>query len=433
MSNLKHLKRIIGASIIVALASQINIGILNTDFRVSAGIIFFALFLFHYKDMKPIPMSLISGIAVYILRVIVCILGKDDLKDVIFSYQLEILFYTFYGIVYSLLIKKINRDRINKLVFVLIVSDLCANLIEILVRIIVEDAQFNQKIIITLLFVAIVRSSIVWLVLTGLKYYKMLLIKEEHEKRYTKLLWLTAQLKLEMYWMEKNMDNIERIMYNSYELFEKISLRENEDSWANRAVTIAKDVHEIKKEYELAIRGIKELTENKLQDEGMKFKDIIRILDETMKREIRHLDKNIELVFQVEENFYTSKHYYLMSVFRNLIMNAIDSIPESDKVGKINFIHKVQEGQHIFIISDTGCGIDYEDLEHIFSPGFSTKINYNTGQINRGLGLSVVQDIVERHFEGRVTVDSIKDKGTTFHVYIPRNSVEVDSDEHIHC
>nr|WP_144275990.1 ATP-binding protein [Gottschalkia acidurici] len=430
---MKHLKRIIGASIIVALASQINIGILNTDFRVSAGIIFFALFLFHYKDMKPIPMSLISGIAVYILRVIVCILGKDDLKDVIFSYQLEILFYTFYGIVYSLLIKKINRDRINKLVFVLIVSDLCANLIEILVRIIVEDAQFNQKIIITLLFVAIVRSSIVWLVLTGLKYYKMLLIKEEHEKRYTKLLWLTAQLKLEMYWMEKNMDNIERIMYNSYELFEKISLRENEDSWANRAVTIAKDVHEIKKEYELAIRGIKELTENKLQDEGMKFKDIIRILDETMKREIRHLDKNIELVFQVEENFYTSKHYYLMSVFRNLIMNAIDSIPESDKVGKINFIHKVQEGQHIFIISDTGCGIDYEDLEHIFSPGFSTKINYNTGQINRGLGLSVVQDIVERHFEGRVTVDSIKDKGTTFHVYIPRNSVEVDSDEHIHC
>ncbi|KNF09001.1 signal transduction histidine kinase [Gottschalkia purinilytica] len=429
---MKHLKKILGASAIVALASQINIGILDTDFRVSAGIIFFVLFLFQYKDLKPVLMGLISGIAVYLLRLIICLAGKGNLSEVIFSYQLEILFYTFYGVIYSLLTRRSNRDNLNQLVFILIASDLCANLIEIFVRIMVGDSHFHREIIITLLLVAIVRSVIVWFLLSWLRYYRMLLMKEDHEKRYTKLLWLTAQLKSEMYWMEKNMVNIERIMSNSYELFEKIGLKEDENSWADRAVTIAKDVHEIKKEYELAIRGIKELTENKLQDEGMNFKDIITILDETMKREIRHLGKNIELLFEVGENFYTSKHYYLMSVFRNLIINAIDAISDSGKVAKISFIHKTEKEQHVFIISDTGCGIDEEDLKHIFSPGFSTKINYSTGQINRGLGLSVVQEMVERHFEGRITVNSVKGKGTTFCVYIPRNSVEVNFSEHIY-
>lgn len=423
----------IGASIVIALASQINVGILDTDFRVSAGIIFFALILFNYRSLNPAGMGLICGITVYILRLIISFLVKGNLNEVILSYQLEILFYTFYGIIYSVLIKKVDRHNVNQLVLILITSDLCANLIEIFIRIRIEDSQFNKYIITTLLFVAIVRSSIVWLILNGLKYYKMLLIKEEHEKRYTRLLWLKAQLKLEMYWMEKNMDNIERIMSNSYELFEKISLKEDENSWADRAVTIAKDVHEIKKEYKLAIRGIEELTENKFQDEGMNFRDIIKILDETIKREIKQLDKNIELIFKIEENFYTSKHYYLMSVFRNLIMNGIDALSESNKVCKVSFTHKIKHKQHIFIVYDNGCGIGEEDLNYIFSPGFSTKINYSTGEINRGLGLSVVQDIVENHFGGRITIKSVKNKGTTFHVYIPKNSLEVDFGEDTHC
>lgn len=422
---MKDLKRIIAASAVVAIASQVNIGILGADFRVSAGIILFAGILYHYKGLKPVPLGLISGITVYILRIIIYLLGKGNIRNVVFSYQSEILFYTFYGVFYSLLIKKINKEDINKQFLILAISDFTANLIEISTRIIMKTSQFHLEIITTLLLVAIIRSSIVWTILKGIKYYKMLLIREEHEIRYTKLLWLTAQLKLEMYWMEKNMDNIEKVMSSSYGLFEKVNLREDEDSWADRALTIASNVHEIKKEYELAIRGIKELSEDKLSDGGMNFKDIIIILDETMKREIVRNGKNIELSFETGGNFYTSKHYYLMSIFRNLIMNAMDAISSSENKPKINFSHKIEEEQHVFIICDTGCGIDEENMKHIFSPGFSTKINYTTGQINRGLGLSVVKDIVEGELKGRITVSSSKSNGTTFRIYIPRSSLEV--------
>lgn len=422
---MKHLKGIIIASTVVSIASQFNIGILGTDFRVSAGIIFFAIILYYYKGLKPVPMGIISGIAVYVLRVLIYLFWKGNLGEVIISYQIEILFYTFYGIIYSLLIRKSNRDNINQLLAILIASDLSSNLIEIFVRVAIEDAQFQLKIVSTLFLVAIVRSSIAWLVLSCIKYYRMLLMKEEHEKRYTKLLWLTAQLKSEMYWMEKNMDNIEKVMSNSYTLFEKVNSREDENSWADRALTIARNVHEIKKEYELAIRGIKELTEDKLNDGKMNFKDIITILDQTIKKEKIRTGKNIELLFETEGNFQTSKHYYLMSIFRNLILNAMDSISDSKKDTRISFSHKIEEGNHVFIISDTGCGIDEENLEHIFSPGFSTKINYSTGQINRGLGLSVVKDIVESELKGRIIVSSKKGEGTTFQICIPRDSLEV--------
>lgn len=220
------------------------------------------------------------------------------------------------------------------------------------------------------------------------------------------------------------MDNIEKVMSNSYNLFEKIQNNKDRESWASQAISIARDIHEIKKENELIVRGIGQITENQFKDRGMNFKDIISILSETMKREINRLDKDIELIFHIQDNFYTSKHYHLMSILRNLVMNSIDALSDSDG-GKIEIIHRTDNDHHILIVSDNGIGIDEEDLKYIFSPGFSTKIDYSTGEINRGLGLSVVKYMVEEQLEGNLKVNSTKGRGTIFYMYIPRKSLEV--------
>lgn len=421
---MKQLKNLITISILVALASQLNIELFGSDFRVSAGIILFAIFLFYYDDSKPITKGVLCGVSVYLFRLLIYFLMEGNVYNVIWSFLIEILFYTFYAIIYTILDSSNTKRDITRLFFITIVSDFGANFIEVFVRTLIDDSIFHIQVLITLILVAIIRSSIIWLILNGLKYYRMLLMKEEHEKRYKRLLWLIAHLKTEMYWMEKNMDNIETVMSNSYELFEKINNNEDEKNWADRAVTIARDVHEIKKDYQLAIRGLKEVTENKLQDLGMNSKDIITILDETMKREIDSIGKNIKILFEPGESFYTTKHYYLMSIFRNLIMNSIDSISDSTKEGKITFTHDFKDDKHIFIISDNGCGIDEENLDIIFSPGFSTKINYETGEINRGLGLSVVRDILEKQLDGQIRVSSKLGDGTSFYIYIPKKSLE---------
>jgi len=421
---MKALKPYLIAAALVAVASQIGISVLNADFRISAGIIIFALLMNRDQPLKPVRLGIISGLSVYLLRLLIHALAYGSVNGVWISYQFEILFYLFYGIIYQLLSRWLDNGQLNRLAIVLFFSDLVANMIEIFSRILVTSSPYENEITLTLFFVALARTAMIWIVLNGLRYYKILLLKEEHEVRYARLVWLTAQLKSEMYWMEKNMEEIEKVMTSAYTLFENIKFEKHQEVWGEQAVSIARDVHEIKKEYALAVMGIKELTADAVVVGGMQFKDICKILFDSMEREIRAVECKIELDFETGENFYTVKHYFLMSILRNLMMNSIDAIETTKKEGKIKMVHNTDRDQHYFVVSDTGPGIAPEDLAHIFTPGFSTKINYATGHINRGLGLSVVHNIVEKELHGNIEAASVKGEGTTFRITIPKADLE---------
>ena len=65
-------------------------------------------------------------------------------------------------------------------------------------------------------------------------------------------------------------------------------------------------------------------------------------------------------------------------------------------------------------ISDTGIGIDPENLQHIFDPFFTTK----SADEGTGLGLPLSYEIVKNH-GGHIEVDSALGKGTSFSVWLP--------------
>ena len=54
-----------------------------------------------------------------------------------------------------------------------------------------------------------------------------------------------------------------------------------------------------------------------------------------------------------------------------------------------------------------------EYYHYIYEAGFSTKINYETGKINRGLGLSITKDIIENKLKGKIKVQSKVGRGMT--------------------
>ena len=87
-------------------------------------------------------------------------------------------------------------------------------------------------------------------------------------------------------------------------------------------------------------------------------------------------------------------------------------------------MQKEEADDYLFLIQDNGPGIPPENLPFIFSPGFSTKINFNTGEVNRGLGLNLVKDMIENQFHGNISVESTPGS-TTFSIRIPKSELEV--------
>src|SRR5690606_13397805 len=99
--------------------------------------------------------------------------------------------------------------------------------------------------------------------------------------------------------------------------------------------------------------------------------------------------------------FALDKEKILMAL-DNLIVNAIESVPEEDGIIYIRTGEK--KGKSALVISDNGSGIPSTDIKNIYDPYFSTKSN------KRGLGLTNTEQILNAH-EVEMEIQSELGKG----------------------
>ena len=100
--------------------------------------------------------------------------------------------------------------------------------------------------------------------------------------------------------------------------------------------------------------------------------------------------------------------FKLQQVFLNLFLNARDAMPSG---GWLAIATRVDRGEVIAEVADTGNGIAPEHLARIYDPFFTTK---PMGQ-GTGLGLSITYGIVREH-EATIQCDSTPGKGTRFEI-----------------
>lgn len=110
----------------------------------------------------------------------------------------------------------------------------------------------------------------------------------------------------------------------------------------------------------------------------------------------------------------------LREVFVNLIVNAVDAMPNGGRLS----IGCLREGTRLRLgFADTGTGMPEDVRQKIFDPFFTTK-----GAQGTGLGLSVSYSIIERH-EGLIRVSSEMGVGTVFTIDLPAVDAAANSSE----
>ncbi len=123
-------------------------------------------------------------------------------------------------------------------------------------------------------------------------------------------------------------------------------------------------------------------------------------------------DKKIDIVCSLTNDIAVLRCGNLSQVFNNIIKNAIDAMAEN---GTIEIQSVVQNNIATITFTDSGTGIDNDDLEKIFEPFFTTK---EKGK-GTGLGLAICQDIVKRH-NGSITATNRNDRpGAIFTITLP--------------
>jgi signal transduction histidine kinase len=151
--------------------------------------------------------------------------------------------------------------------------------------------------------------------------------------------------------------------------------------------------------------------------------DLRQILQDTIELIGNHIAlKKIHLTMDLQENLPTvhGDPQLLSQVFMNLVLNAVDALPERGEI-RITTDTRKWKGYLAASVADNGPGIPGHIMEHIFDPFFTTKAK---GE-GTGLGLSVSRGIV-RKLGGDLLAESQVGVGTTFTVLLPPTTVPSD-------
>ncbi len=174
---------------------------------------------------------------------------------------------------------------------------------------------------------------------------------------------------------------------------------------ANRIDKIIKNVRTFARKSESDIEAV---------DLNKTVEDAFSLINEQLKLHNilvnKSLDKNLPKI--------RSDSNQLLQVFVNFITNARDAIdclqrPEGGTITVKTLL--CQDNAYVqLIFQDDGCGIEEENLSHIFNPFFTTK----SPDKGMGLGLAIVYRIIEDH-DGKINVESQKGKGSIFTITLP--------------
>lgn len=411
----ERLRTLLTLILLTALLGQVDIRPFSQYFRFSLAVPALALILLYFPSASPLLYSLTAGAVMLLLRAGIAAAGQSDVTFFLSCLEQApvMFFYLTYGSLFFLLNLRKRSERGVRLFFALLACEVTANMAELFARHGFWALPLEQGVFFVVL-IGILRSGATAAVYRLSIYWQERHDRKQHEARYRRMLLFFSNIKTDLLFFHKSMDDIETAMKFSYSLYEKLKGGE----LGEEALSVSRRIHEVKKEYQRIIASMEKVLSEEYSVQPMRLSDIFRLLRTSTETLLAIQNIPIMVSFKCGDDWVIGQYYTIISIINNLVINAVEAMADRAGGGSIDVTARREEGCCVIEVADNGPGISDDLLDCIFEPGFSTKFDPATGEMSTGLGLAHVKTIVETHCGGRISVHP-GPEGVVFRILIP--------------
>ncbi|WHZ00164.1 ATP-binding protein [Peribacillus simplex] len=408
----------------VPLAGELSFYPLNETFRVSFGppVLFFFLLLL--QKTPAIFSGFLTGIMVVVFRILIDFFMLDSFSWAsAFQFHFPSFFFYFtYSFLFYLV--KINRFQNRSLIIGLIglIIEILSDSIELIFQYIVLETTITLGSLNEMIMIAFAHSFIVLSFFNMMKLYEAQSRERQIRKQNEHMLMLISNLYEETIHLKKTLKNAENITKKSYDLYRELKVLEKREKqlhvltepYSQKALRIAGEMHEVKKDNQRIFAGLSKLISNESFKDYMNVAELFHLIIRINEKYALSLGKDIQFEYSLDGKNESHYHVYtVLSLFNNLVANAVEAIKEKGIV-RLSLC-EIRDNVE-FKVADTGPGIPQKYQTVIFKPGFTSKYDH-LGTPSTGIGLSYVKEVV-KELGGDILFENSFD-GAVFTIILP--------------
>lgn len=410
------------AIVAVPLAGELKFYPFHDTFRVSLGtpIFFFALLLL--RNFSSVITGVCTALSTFFFRVGLDWLTQDPFGFIAASQMRypAALYYVIYAFLFYILKTNQFHQRPWIIGILGITIEIMASLTELVLQHMAVGDFLTLSKLLQIFVIAIFRSFFVLSFFSMMKVYEGQLREWQIRQKNHQLLMLLSNLYEEAVHLKKVLQNAENIMKTSYDLYRDLNQVSHDpelplEEFSKRALRIAGEVHEIKKDNQRIFAGLSKVIVDEKFVDYMNIYELVPLIIRTNETYASSLGKKIEFRYRIEGEHQDYHVYLVLSLMNNVVVNAVEAIKDKG----IITICVTMESQFVrFQVEDDGPGVPEKYRSLIFKPGFTSKYD-KTGTASTGIGLSYVKEITEE-LEGVVTLQNdLQHSGASFIIKIP--------------
>lgn len=432
MKYLDRFKNMLAIALVIAVAAQINMDAPHVapGFVFAVDVIVLDVFIFCFSEKyTPMQISLISAFFSPAFRFLASMGTGGTVAENASNCFPDAVFFIVYGIALTLWAK--TRREGETLMFHFLISiflaDFIGNLGEVFFLSLMRGSNFmTLHMFNSLIVIALARTGISALIILTMDSYMQTQGERAQLRKIQSMVDRRVTISDEMHFIRNSKADVERVLKEAYDLHRDMGASNVSEEFTRRVLDIARETHEIKGCYQEILDTLDSLNRDACGKTDFRMSEILSFVRSyTLKTAASH-HMDVKLIIDLSEDFSVRESHKVISILRNLTTNALEAFAENEGEIRISASQCSEREKDCYRmeVEDNGPGIEEPELETIFLPGYSTKMDPETGFVQRGLGLSLVKDYVERDFEGHIQVMNREEGGARFVIEIPPDKLE---------